>query len=78
MNITKANSQPDNEPDWEISYRATEFFGVKNLTDYESIHQFVEKISHDDTVYQKTCRSFFADGSQVELYCDKQSKYNFF
>lgn len=75
MNITKANDLlEDQEPEWEISYRATEFFGVTNLTEYEKISQFVENINHDDNLYQKTCRSFFADGSQVEMYCDKQSK----
>jgi sphingomyelin phosphodiesterase len=74
MNITLANSHVDNEPVWEVSYRASEYFGAKDLTDLEAIHQYVEKIASDDAVYQKTCRSFFTDGPQVEMYCDKQGK----
>ena len=77
MNLTLANSHPDNEPVWEISYRASEFFNIKNLTDYEGIHKFVEQINTEDSIYIKTCRSFFADGPQIEMYCDKPSKLHF-
>ncbi len=74
MNITQANLDTVNNPKWNISYRGSEFFNVKDLTDFEGIHQFVNSIYFDKVIYEKVCRAFFTDGPQIEMYINKKGK----
>jgi hypothetical protein len=74
FNVTQANLNPDVTPEWDISYRATEFFQVNDLSEVEKISAFVDKITTDEDIYKKTCKSFFADGVQYDWYVNDQSK----
>jgi hypothetical protein len=65
LNLTKAN-QLISDPEWDISYRATQHFNVKDLTDFEGIKKFVNSIMTDKNAYERAKRAFFADGPLIE------------
>ena len=73
LNITKANNSPDNNPEWEVSYRATEHFNVRYLNETEALHNFTLSIGSDKEVYRKALKKYFSDGPNYEAYLNNTS-----
>jgi hypothetical protein len=72
LNLTLANSRSE-DPVWDVSYRATEFFNVTSLNDVYKIKEFVSKIDTDIDIYTKVCKAFFTDGPQFQEYYKNSS-----
>jgi hypothetical protein len=63
MNLDEANKS-DDPPKWEAKYRATEYFGLENLTEIEKIRNFVLKIESDEEINEKVLEAFFSGGPE--------------
>jgi hypothetical protein len=68
FNITDANLYPDLKPEWEIRYRATEFFGINNLSELNRIKSFIQTIDSNTANYLKIASAFFTEGPMYDVY----------
>jgi len=63
LNITKANMQPDIDPQWEIAYNSSQAFGVTHLYDYTRFDLAIAKITNDKDYFNFIFDMYFSQGS---------------
>ncbi len=72
--MTLANLYEENIPDWKIRYIANEFFGVKDLSDYTGIRDFLINLKDDEVNYDKMLSYYYSEGKDYEKNRNNQSK----
>jgi len=78
LNLTKANLSPDDTPQWEILYNASEKFGIKNLSDFNQFQEITKQLYNNNaTIVNDTVYYFFGMNKDYETY-KKQSNIGYY
>ncbi len=78
LNLTNANSLPENEiPQFDIAYKASEFFNIKYLNDTEGISKYTQDIITDPEVFNKALKAYYSDGDMYHNYINIKSNLIF-
>ncbi len=77
LNITKANLANQTEPKWEVVYKATHFFNIPYLNDFEGISKFAKDIENNMEVYDKALEAFYSGGPYYNTYKNVTSMLKF-
>lgn len=62
--MTKANANPDREPEWEVAYIATKAYNLTSLADLQPMKFKAELIAQNSEFFDFVIDNFFAGGPE--------------